>query len=151
MVVKDFFIGFFIIVFVENPYLQVIPTIIVFVIAIALLIKYKPYSSKLLMVSVVFNEIVYTVVITTYLFYNIVKEGISSENRRKYFGYGLVAIVALAIIFNLSISLIEIIRAVKAYCDKKKNGPKDQKNDSLNAKVNTKLDESQEALQQNRE
>ena len=120
MMAKDFFIALCIILFVENPYLQLIPTIIIYAIAIVLLIRYKPYNSKLVMATVTFNEIVYALVLFSYLIFNMVKGSMSFESKRKLFGYTMIFIVSISIVFNLGVAWYGLYTSIRDYCKKKK-------------------------------
>ena len=131
IMVKDLLLVIWVFAFVESPYVQLIPSIAIFSASIFLLIKYKPYISKTFYLTIVVNEIVYLFVLLFYLIFLIFRNNMDFESRRKYVGYTLIFVVALAILFNIGVALFETIQAVRRYCKKKQEEKKMKQEEDL--------------------
>lgn len=103
----------------SSPYLQLVPVVIIYVTFIVLVLRYQCFASRLYFLTMLVNEVVYAVVLTCYFFFNIVKDSMSLESRRLYFGYGLIVICGLNIIFNVIVGIIELVKAIRNWCKKK--------------------------------
>lgn len=125
LIVKDFIVAFFVVIFIENPYIQLIPSILIFLSAIILILRLKPYSSKIFFLTIIINELAYVFILASYFIYNIIKERISLKSRRAIFGYSMIIIVSLIIIFNLTSATIQVILTLKdCYQNRKKASKK---------------------------
>ena len=81
-IVKDFLVALSIIFLIKNPYMQLIPTILIYVAFIILAIRYRTFSSKLYFATLMVNEIVYTFILCCYFVFNITKDNMSPDERR---------------------------------------------------------------------
>jgi hypothetical protein len=123
---KDFAVGFFIVLFVEYPIIQLLPSIAIFVATSFLTWKYNPYDSKLLFLTVFVNELTYLLVLLIFLTYHFFGESMNMKKRYDFFGYGLIILVLLSILFNMMLGLIGAFLAIKASCSKKKKSTADK-------------------------
>jgi hypothetical protein len=61
MMVRDFLICLFTLVFLDSPLLQIIPNLLMFLITTAMIFKFKPFSNKLMTFLTLVNELGYIV------------------------------------------------------------------------------------------
>lgn len=145
IVVKDFLVAVCIILLMKNPYWQLIPTIIIYIAFIILVIRYRAFSSKLYFATLMINEIVYTFVLCCYFTFNATKHNMTPDQRRAYFGYGLIVVCGLNILYNLCVGFYELFVAIKSCCTRKKediNTLADMKGNKIRAKERSQSDES---------
>lgn len=145
IIVKDFLVALSIIFLMKNPYWQLIPTILIYLAFIILLIKYRSFSSKLYFATMMVNEVVYTFILCCYFVFNATKHNMSPDERRKYFGWGLIIVCGLNILFNLCVGFYELFVAIKDCCCKKPNqliSAAERGDLKIRAKQNSQSDES---------
>lgn len=118
-IVKDFLVAIVIILLMKNPYWQLIPTILIYIAFIVLVIRYRHFSSKLYFATLMVNEAVYTFILCCYFVFNATKHNMTPDERRKYFGYGLIIVCGLNILYNMCVGVYELVQAIKSCCCKK--------------------------------
>ena len=118
--------------FVEYPLAQLIPSFLLFLSTTILIIKERPFKSKLFTTLVLANELTYLIVLGVYIVYHYISDGISPNARYNNVGFSLICLLMVSIIFNCLIGLIQIIYAVVGMCQKDKSKMKIQEeNDEL--------------------
>ena len=113
MLVKDFIVVCIVVFFIEHPYLQLVPTLVICLSSVVLLLKYKPYTSKMVRVCTVFNELAYAVLLGCYLIINIAKGSMSVEGGKRKIGYFMILVVVLVIVINTGIAVMEILKSAR--------------------------------------
>jgi hypothetical protein len=88
--VKEFFIPFFVVMFVQNAYLQIAPLLILFAITIYVLLIKKPYKSKGFNLFMAFVEICYFIIFTGLLIVKIQENSMSQKTKYTIYGYGTI-------------------------------------------------------------
>jgi predicted membrane protein len=79
--------------------------------------------------SIFVNELTYLVVLLVIGLYGMVRDGMELSSRYSIFGYFLIVLVALSIVFNLSVGLYEAFTSFKEiFCKKKKMVQQDTPN-----------------------
>lgn len=65
--IRDFFICFFTIFFMDYPFFQIIPNILLFATSLYISVKYKPFESKFMNFLTIVNETAYLIVLIVFL------------------------------------------------------------------------------------
>lgn len=117
---KDFLVGVFIVLFVEYPMMQLIPSILIFGFTSFLTFRHNPFESKLLFLTVLVSEVTYLLVLMIFLLYHTAGETMNLQKRYDFFGFGLIILVLTSIVFNVLLGLIGAFITIKASCKKKK-------------------------------
>lgn len=102
--VKDFLTALVIVSFVEYPILQLLPCIFLCGSAIFLVIKFKPYNSKLMTLVAIVNEVVYLLIFTFFILFFSTAKSMADSTKYLYFGFIPIVIIVLSIVFNLAIA-----------------------------------------------
>jgi hypothetical protein len=74
---KEFLVGAFIIFFVENPYVQLLPSIAIFSITLFLLLKHRPFKEKLHFTAMIINEGTYLLILLIFLIYHVTEDSLN--------------------------------------------------------------------------
>lgn len=106
---KEFLISFFVIVFIQNTYLQLVPLLILFTFTIVGLLVKKPFSKKLDNLFMAFVELMYFIIFGLFLVLHVKRDTLDPETKFKLYGYGICAIVAIVIISHLVLGIYSSI------------------------------------------
>ena len=74
LVCKDFIVTILVVGFVEYPIIQLVPSMILFLLSVVILLKEKPFKSKTFFCMILVNEITYFIVLAVLLLYHFVGE-----------------------------------------------------------------------------
>lgn len=117
---KEFMIGFFIVLFVEYPLIQLIPSILLVGTTSFLVLKLNPFKSKVLFLTILLNEISYFALLTVYLSYEFLSPNLDIKTRYNIFGYSFISLVLFSMLGNLVLGIAGTFDTLKSLCKKKK-------------------------------
>lgn len=84
-----------------------------FLVTTAMIFKYRPFENKLMTFLTLVNEVCYIVLLMFFLGLVLGKESIDEETKYYKIGYPMIIFMALTILINLVVCLIETFLAIK--------------------------------------
>lgn len=119
---KEFFTIFFIITFIGNPTVQVVPCMLM-CLASCLVIAFKrPYKRKLDNILNLVVEGAYFLIYIAFLslhYTSVVPENLGVRSNWGYFMIALIVVIIARILVDLVVGLVHSVRYIKKYCGKK--------------------------------
>ena len=115
VVVRDFFICFFIVIFIEVPFIQILPSLAFFVFTFLIQAINQPYENFCMNLLSTINQAVYVIILVISLLLKILgdQEAISEQKRQLYFGWPLIIITTLCVASNVIVGFYETFMTVK--------------------------------------
>lgn len=120
LLIKDYFVAFFIVMFMEYPGIQIVGTLITLGASSVIIFKSNPFKSKALFWTIFLNEIAYTIFMVIFLIILLFAEGMEFASRYKIFGYSLIGLIIASLAFNIGVGFVEMLSFIKGRCCKKK-------------------------------
>lgn len=120
LMLKDLLVAFFIVLFVENPLLQILPSLTLFGACFAIILKFRVFKSKILLCTHLLNEGTFTVVTLVFFLYYVAGGSMSMNARYNYFGWGLISLIIITVVLNLVLGFMSAYYTIKEVCCKKK-------------------------------
>jgi hypothetical protein len=98
-----------------------VPLLLMFSFTFYLAVKYRPFENKTMNFLTIVNEGSYILILIFYLgLYFFKEDSMTPKFRYVYFGYSLCLLVAVTILINIGVCIIEIVKGIKSACSKKK-------------------------------
>lgn len=91
------------------PLLQIIPNILLFSSSLYISLKYKPFENKFMNFLTVVNEMSYILVLCFFLVLNLINKSLSPRDRYYKFGYPMILLVAITMLINMVVCLVQAI------------------------------------------
>ena len=83
--------------------------------------KYRPFENKLMNFLTIVNEASYIIILFLYLgLYAVPSSSMTPKSKYVYFGWTLCLLVAVTILINIGVCVMEMVKAAKGMCKKKK-------------------------------
>ena len=121
LMVKELLVAFFIVMFVEHPSVQIVPVLLLFIGSFVLVLKYKVFKSKIVLYTSMLNEATFCIITFIFFLYYLFGGKMSMNARYNYFGWGLIGLILLTVLFNVILGMIGAYFTIKEICCKKKN------------------------------
>jgi hypothetical protein len=123
-ILKEVLTGFFVIVFIENVYLQIVPLLVMFLFLIFGLLVYRPYKSKFQNLFKAFMEFFYFLIFSVFLMLEIGSKSIPQAQRYNIWGFSVLLMIAFIILVHIGLAVVSVVKKVRKYF---KNRKKDKK------------------------
>ena len=121
-ILKEILTIFFVVVFIDYPYVQLLPVQLMTVLSIVFLIVKKPFKTLLRNVFSIVVEFLYLTLFVGMLVLKLLPEKISLETRHKYFGATMIVIICLILGAFISLGVFQLIYEIVMLCKKKAPG-----------------------------
>ena len=125
--IREFLLCFFIIFFIDYPFLQLIPMLMLYIFTFWLSFKYKPFESKSVMFLTFVNELGYILIIIMFMVVKGCSAGMKESDRYKMLGYPLIFLTSLVVVLNLAVGMYDTYKAIREAISKKKPEDKSTK------------------------
>lgn len=86
-----------------------------------LIIKERPFKSRLFTALVLTNELTYLLILGTYLVYYFISDNINLNSRYNYVGSSLIGLILLNILFNCVVGIFQVVYWIFGMCRSKKS------------------------------
>ena len=86
-----------------------------------LVLKYKVFKSKIVLYTSILNEATFCIITFVFFLYYLFGGKMSMNARYNYFGWGLIGLILLTVLFNVILGTIGGYLTIKEICCKKKN------------------------------
>ena len=119
IMIKDFLVALFIVGFVEYPVVQLTAAILLFSGAGFLQMRYHAFRSRIVALPKILNELVYLLVCSIFLLYQIFDKKLPDDKRYNIFGFGLLCIIGAGVLLNIVCGFIGLFVMLISRCSKK--------------------------------
>ena len=117
----DFFLPLFLICFVKMPNIQLIFATLTTAITGWFYIRNSPYKSRFVGILKVGNKCIYFTILLAFLLGNLVEGRISKSQNFIYFGFGLIGLISILLVFNVAIMFLSTLAGLCSRWKSKKN------------------------------
>jgi hypothetical protein len=121
-ILRDFILAPVLVFFVTNPPMQISPIILLFVAFLLVQTILKPLKSKLELYTLVINDFLYILALSSFLIYHFRKDSLTEEERYNTYGFAIIGILAAIVLANILIGFYVCSLSLRSMC--KKKGPK---------------------------
>jgi hypothetical protein len=121
LMVKELLVAFFIVMFVELPALQIVPALLLFLLAFVHVLRNKVFKSKIVYYTCLLNEATFCIVTFVFFLYYLFGGSMSMNARYNYFGWGLISLILVTVLCNVILGTVGGYYTIKELCCKKKN------------------------------
>jgi hypothetical protein len=120
LMIKDFFLGFFIILFLNHPWIQLVPNILIYFCSSVIIINFRPYENKRQNFLMAWTESLYTLILVAFLAVKVTDDywKLQEKNKYYYLGYSIIILMVLTLFIDFIVSMFEIYFMIKKYCKK---------------------------------
>jgi len=98
-----------------------VPALLLFISSFTLILKFKVFKSKIVLYTQMLNEATFCIVTFVFFLYYLFGGKMSMDARYNYFGWGLISLIILTVLFNVILGTIGGYFTIKEICCKKKN------------------------------
>ena len=128
--VRDFLMCFFLVMFLDNPLIQILPTLFFYLISLGIQIVKQPFESKIMNFLSVINQSVYVIILVIGLILKLAGDKITLKQSEDYFGYFMIVISTVIVAVNIIMGLIDTLFTLRdiwrRYCSKEGKTKKDK-------------------------
>ena len=121
-ILRYFILAPVIVFFVVQPPMQISPIILLFTAFLLLQVILKPLKSKLELYTLIINDFLYILALSSFMVYHFKKDSLTEEERYNTYGFLIIGILLAIVAANLLIGFYVTFLSFKSMC--KKKGPK---------------------------
>jgi hypothetical protein len=100
-ILRDFLLAPILVLGVESAPFQILPLVVIFACFLAANIIFKPLKNKLELGTLIVNDCLYILALTSFLMYHYQKDSITEEQRYTIYGFTIIGILGAIVLANL--------------------------------------------------
>ena len=114
-------IPFFVIMFVDNPLIQIIPLQVLFLLTIYILLFVKPFRKKTQNLFLAFVDFIYLLIFSAFLLLKLLEDKISQKTKYTKYGFLVIGLISLLMLTYFLVAIASVIKGCKKKCKKGKS------------------------------